>query len=68
VSDTAAPTGVIQIWGFNSLHDATGLAAAMELSTPNNVAFTDADTLMIILWQTATTAQLRGATITGSIQ
>lgn len=40
----------------------------MELSTPNNVAFTDADTLMIILWQTATTAQLRGATITGSIQ
>jgi hypothetical protein len=67
VVDTAAPTGVVEIWGFNPLLDTFGVANAFEVCSFDNYAITSPENVMIILQQAATTAQQRGATIVGSI-
>jgi hypothetical protein len=67
VVDTAAPTGVLQLWGINVLHDALGVANGFESSSPDDYVLDSTRTVMILEQQAATTAQQRGATINGSI-
>lgn len=67
VSDTAAPTGVIEIWGLNALHDALGVANAYEVGPYTNFVVEDDESIMIMFMQAAVTAQQRGAGIIGSI-
>lgn len=72
VADTAAPTGVIRFWAMNVLHDALGVANAYEQTTydagqllPNT---NNNESVLILFQQAATTAQQRGAGITGSVR
>jgi hypothetical protein len=68
VADTAAPTGVIEIWGINPLHDAQGVANAYEVGSYDTITVADDETVFILFHQAATTAQQRGATIVGAVQ
>jgi hypothetical protein len=67
ISDTAAPTGVIEIWGVNPLHDTLGNANAYEVGSFDNVACSSDEAVLMMFQQAATTAQQRGALITGSV-
>lgn len=67
ITDSAATTGVIEVYGMNAMHDALGVANAFEMGSFDNSAVSSSDTLYILLQQAATTAQQRGATILGSI-
>lgn len=68
VSDTAAPTGVIEICAHNPLHDAQGALNAFEQSAYDTFSMTNPEKVEILFFQAATTAQQRGATIVGAIR
>lgn len=68
VSDTAAPTGVIELYGMNVLLDAQGVANALEQnSVPFASRIVNPDQLFIMFFQAATTAQQRAASLDGGI-
>lgn len=67
VSDSAAPTGVIEIWGVNCLHDAQGAANAFEVSDCDDATITSSETVFLLMQQAATTAQQRGVFVSGTI-
>lgn len=70
VVDTAATTGVVTLYGLNALGDFPGTAAnASEFSTfPGGDELSSTESIFIMMMQAATTAQLRTATVTGTIR
>lgn len=68
VSDTAAPTGVIEIHGHNALLDAQGVANALEQTTYDTAQVVSPEVVEILFHQAATTAQQRGAHLFGAIR
>lgn len=68
VSDSANPTGVIEFWACNPIMHTLGVANAFESTSFRDYKMTSPETLMIILQQAATTAQLRGASIIMSVR
>jgi fibronectin-binding autotransporter adhesin len=68
ITDSAAPTGIIEIIGLNPLHDALGAANAFELSTVDNSVILQNEFVWIFEMQAATTAQQRAAAIEGAIR
>lgn len=67
ITDSAATTGIVTVYGMNAMHDALGVANAFEVGSYDNSAISSAETIFILLQQAATTAQQRGATVIGSI-
>lgn len=64
--DSAAPTGVIDIWGMNTLLENHGIANALDVVQINgSLELTEDDTVFILFNAAATTAQQRSAGITG---
>jgi hypothetical protein len=68
ITDSAAPTGVIEIIGMNPMHDTLGLALTFELSNIDNSAVLQNEFVWIMEMQAATTAQQRAAAIEGAIR
>jgi hypothetical protein len=68
ITDSAAPTGVIEIIGMNPLHDTLGGANVFELSTLDNSVVLQNEFIWLMEMQAATTAQQRAAAIEGAIR
>lgn len=70
VSDTAAPTGVIEIWGCNPLFRSNGAAGVYESQAFGDSGFRLAsdETVMIMFYQAATTAEQRTAGFVGGLR
>lgn len=66
--DTAAPTGVLTLFGINSLLDTLGVANALEVTTFDQGVLSSGEAVFIFLQQVATTAQQRNAGVSGSIR
>lgn len=68
ITDSAAPTGVLTVYGINPIHDVQGAAITLEGSAADYGQLSSTEQIIILLQQAATTAQLRSAGITGSIR
>lgn len=68
VSDTAAPTGVVTFYGMTTVLDAHGQALVKEWTDFDAGELAANEQMVILFKQAATTAQLRGAGITGSLR
>jgi hypothetical protein len=68
ITDSAAPTGIIEIIGMNPLHDTLGAANAFEISTISNSVVLQNEFVWILEMQAATTAQQRSAAVEGAIR
>jgi hypothetical protein len=69
VSDTAAPTGVVELFGFNTTLDARAPTAnVIEWSTSDIGQIANPEQMMILFKQAATTAQNRHAGFTGAVR
>lgn len=67
VADTAAPTGVLEIWGLNTIQENIGLANTLDRTALEGCAIPDTESVFIMFNQVVVTAQLRTASIMGII-
>jgi hypothetical protein len=69
VADSAAPaTGIVALWGMNAMHDAQGAANAYEMTDYDQGEIPTTETVFILFFQAAVTAQQRAAVVFGSIR
>lgn len=71
VSDSAAPANnvTITLYGMTAMHDTLGAANAFEFTQwGSNSTVPTTDSIFILIQQAATTAQQRGAFVTGAIK
>lgn len=66
VADTAAPTGVIEIWGIFPILDTLGVANdCLRVDLGGRMQFAESDSIFILFNAAAITAQVRTAAIEG---
>lgn len=66
VVDTAAPTGILEIWGCNPMLETLGISTSNENAHISDIIVDTNETVYILLQQVATTAEQRGVTVLGT--
>lgn len=65
MTDSAAPTGTVTVYGFNPIFESNGVANTLDVACGLNTGVESNESVFILLQQAAVTAQQRSATVTG---